>query len=248
MLLIGESWFVHSIHQKGFDSFTTSEYEEGGQEFVAALRGAGHEVSHMPAHRIESDFPRVADDLRALADVIVISDVGANSFQLSHATFARSVVEPDRIGMITDFVGAGGGVLMVGGYMTFAGIDGRARWADTTLAGLLPVTVRTRDDRVELPAGVEPKVVGAHAIVAELDATWPPLLGLNRVEAREGSKTLAVAGDDPLLVVGTAGAGRAAAFTSDLSPHWATPAFLAWDGYRPLFDRIVRWLSGELDD
>ena len=29
VLIAGESWTVHSIHQKGFDSFTTTEYAEG---------------------------------------------------------------------------------------------------------------------------------------------------------------------------------------------------------------------------
>ncbi|MEU1514823.1 glutamine amidotransferase, partial [Streptomyces sp. NPDC005811] len=41
------------------------------------------------------------------------------------------------------------------------------------------------------------------------------------------------------------GAGRSAAFTSDLAPHWAPPGFLAWDCYPVLWDRLVRWLSGE---
>ena len=29
VLIAGESWVTHSIHQKGFDSFTTTEYVEG---------------------------------------------------------------------------------------------------------------------------------------------------------------------------------------------------------------------------
>ena len=40
-LLLGESWTTHMIHQKGFDSFTTTEYVEGGQEFAAALKSDG---------------------------------------------------------------------------------------------------------------------------------------------------------------------------------------------------------------
>ena len=27
VLVVGESWFVHSVHQKGIDSFFTSAYE-----------------------------------------------------------------------------------------------------------------------------------------------------------------------------------------------------------------------------
>ena len=29
ILLIGESWSIHMIHSKGFDSFTSTKYEEG---------------------------------------------------------------------------------------------------------------------------------------------------------------------------------------------------------------------------
>ncbi len=245
VVLVGESWFVYSVHQKGFDAFYTSEYTEGGAEFIAALEGAGHSVEHIPAHRIEADFPVTGEEVAARADVLVISDVGANSFLLSQATFVRSEVEPDRIAAIRDFVTAGGGVLMVGGYMSFAGIDGKARWARTPLADILPVFVLDRDDRVESPAGVIPAVTAEHPITRGLDPRWPALLGLNEVTPREDATTLAVAGEHPLLIVGEAGAGRAAAFTSDLAPHWATPDFLAWSGYRHLFDRTVRWLAGE---
>lgn len=245
VLLVGESWFVYSTHQKGFDTFYTSEYTEGGTEFVAELEAAGHQVSRIPAHLIETEFPRTAAELTQTADVLVISDVGANSFLLSKETFTKSNVEPDRLDVIRQYVANGGGLLMVGGYMTFSGIDAKARWGRTPVADVLPVSVLDRDDRVELPAGVHPKVVAEHPITAGLDQVWPTLLGLNEVAVRGEASTLATAGDYPLLVVDAADAGRTAAFTSDLAPHWATPDFLAWDGYRPLFDQTVRWLAGE---
>ena len=37
ILIAGESWTTHSIHQKGFDSFTTTEYVEGVGWLRAAL-------------------------------------------------------------------------------------------------------------------------------------------------------------------------------------------------------------------
>ena len=36
-LLLGESWTTHMIHQKGFDSFTTTEYVEGGTRVSAMV-------------------------------------------------------------------------------------------------------------------------------------------------------------------------------------------------------------------
>lgn len=245
VLLVGESWFVHSIHQKGFDSFTTSEYTLGGAEFTAALRGAGHAVTHIPCHEIATALPTTAAGLHALADVVVISDVGANTFQVPPATFARSEIQPDRVEALRAFSASGGGLAMVGGYMSFSGIDATARWGRTALAEVLPVGVLDRDDRIELPAGAPPAVLTAHPVTEGLDPVWPALLGLNEVTVRPDALELAHCAGHPLLVVGTHGEGRTAAFTSDLAPHWAPPPFLSWSGYALLFDRLVRWLAKE---
>jgi uncharacterized membrane protein len=245
VLLFGESWFVHSIHQKGFDSFTTSEFTLGGVEFVAALRAVGHEVTHVPCHEITTRVPSTPEELRDIADVIVVSDVGANTFQLPPATFSRSEQQPDRTDALRGFVEQGGGLLMVGGYMTFSGVDAKARWGRTPLAEALPVTVLDRDDRVELAAGAAPQTVAEHPITAGLANVWPNLLGLNEVTVRETATELASCAGHPLLVVDHYGQGRSGAFTSDIAPHWAPPRFVEWEGYGRLFDRTVRWLAGE---
>ncbi|MGD8193130.1 glutamine amidotransferase [Herbiconiux sp. P18] len=245
ILLLGESWFVHSIHQKGFDSFTTSEFTLGGAEFTAALRAAGHEVTHLPCHEIVDGLPATAEELRAVADVVVVSDVGANTLQLPPATFARSETAVDLVDVLRRFAELGGGLLMAGGYLTFSGIDAKARWGRTALASALPVGVLDRDDRVELPAGAVPRVLAPHPITDGLGDVWPALLGLNEVTVREGATELASCAGHPLLVVGEYGAGRTAAFTSDIAPHWAPPGFVQWEGYGPLFDRLVRWLAGD---
>jgi uncharacterized membrane protein len=246
VLLLGESWFVYSAHQKGFDTFYTSEYTEDGAAFIAALEEAGHEVARIPAHRITLDLPRTASAIADIADVVVVSDVGANTFLLGADTFQRSIPGPDLIAGLRDFVLEGGGLLMVGGYMSFSGIDAKARWGRSALAGVLPVTVLDRDDRVELPSGPSPRVSAQHAIVDGLEAEWPALLGINEVSARNDAEVLATVEGHPLLVIGAAGRGRSAAFTSDLAPHWATPAFLEWPGYAQMFDRTVRWLDGSI--
>ena len=44
ILIAGESWVTHSIHQKGFDSFTTTAYYEGVgplREALESRRGPG---------------------------------------------------------------------------------------------------------------------------------------------------------------------------------------------------------------
>ncbi len=242
VLLVGESWFVHMVHQKGFDSFFTSTYEEGGGAFIAALESQGHEVEYVPSHEVATRFPDSTGGLDAF-DVVVVSDVGANTFQLLPETFERSVPTTDRTELLRDYVARGGGLLMVGGYLTFSGIDAKARWGRTPLAAALPVQVLDRDDRVELPSGVEPVVVGEHEVVAGIDRQWPALLGLNETVPRVGATVVAECGGHPLLVLGEYEKGRSAAFTSDVAPHWAPPAFLEWEGYARLFDQLVRWLG-----
>lgn len=243
ILLIGESWFTYTVHQKGFDAFHTAEYTEGGGPFVEALTSRGHDVTYVPAHEVHARFPPAPDALGAF-DLVVISDIGANSFQLSSETFTRSVASPDKTEAVRSYVAGGGALLMIGGYLSFSGIDARARWGRVPLAAALPVDVLDRDDRVELPHGAEPEVVDTrHPVVAGLEPVWPAVLGLNEVRAKPDAHVLVECAGHPLLVVGAYGDGRTAAFTSDMAPHWAPPAFMEWSGYAELWDRLARWLS-----
>ena len=41
VLLAGESWSSHTTHVKGFDTFYTSVYEEGGKWLIEALEASG---------------------------------------------------------------------------------------------------------------------------------------------------------------------------------------------------------------
>ena len=50
VLIAGKSWTVHSIHQKGFNSFTTTEYAEGVHWLRAALEAADWQVVYQPSH------------------------------------------------------------------------------------------------------------------------------------------------------------------------------------------------------
>lgn len=244
ILLVGESWHVHSIHQKGFDVFTESTYGEGAGHFLDALKDTRHDVTYIRSHEIATAFPTDADSLSAF-DAIVISDVGANTFQLTPGVFGDSVPGSDYIAAIRRFVGEGGGLLMVGGYLSFSGIDAKARWGRTDLGEVLPVEMFDRDDRVEFPAGLAPVLQGGHEVTRDLEQQWPILLGINEVVPKPGSQTLVSIGTHPLLVVGEFEGGRAAAFTSDFAPHWAPREFTSWPGYRTLWDQLLTWLSGD---
>ena len=244
VLLAGETWVMHTIHQKGFDSFTTTEYGEGHLFLQAALEAGGWVVDHLPNHLAAARFPFTLEELEPY-DVVILSDIGANTLLLAPDTFVRSRPTPNRLELLHDWVAAGGGLVMVGGYLTFTGIDAKGHWAGTPVEEALPVTLRTSDDRAEMPQGETPRLVDPdHRTAAGLPERWPVLLGWNRLTAKEGATVVAAIREDPLLTVWTYGRGRAVAFASDCGPHWAPPEFCAWEGYPTLWQSIVGWAAG----
>jgi uncharacterized membrane protein len=246
VLVVGESWIKHTVHLKGFDQFHTTEYEEGAGVFLGALADSGFKVTYIRAHEVSSRFPKTKDSIDQF-DVVVLSDIGSNSFLLCDETFLRSERTPNRLSVLADYVERGGGLVMVGGYMSFSGIDGRARFGMSPLATVLPVNMLDHDDRIEVPEGLTPTVkVPNHPVIGGTSGEWPPLLGYNRVVAKPDSTVVAQVRGDPLLVVGSVGAGRAVAFTSDLAPHWAPPEFLSWPHYRQLWASIITWTGKRL--
>ena len=245
VLIAGESWTVHSIHQKGFDSFTTTEYAEGVRWLREALEEGGWQVTYQPAHVAATHFPSTVEDLDSY-DCVIISDVGANTFLLHPDTFARSVPRPDRLAVLRDWVHDGGGVIMVGGYLTFQGIDAKARYAGSAIEDALPVTMQPYDDRSERPAGVTPAIrLPDHPAIRGVTQPWPDLLGYNVVRPRREADVVVTVDGDPLLATWEYGRGRGLAFTSDCGPHWAPPSFVEWEGYAPLWQRMVSWTAGE---
>ena len=245
VLLCGESWVTHSLHIKGVDSFTTSSYVEGAGRLRQALAAGGVEVEYLPGHLVPGRFPGSAAELAAYAAVI-LSDIGANSLLLAPDTFERSAIAPNRLAAVEQYVREGGGLLMIGGYFSFAGIEGKARYHGTPVETALPVRISAFDDRAERPEGVRPAVSQPrHPVLDGVPGDWPPLLGYNQVTAKPAAQVLAYCGTDPLLAVGSHGVGRSAAFASDCAPHWCPPSFMDWPGYDPLWANLLRWLAGQ---
>ena len=149
-----------------------------------------HAVTYVPAHRVDPDFP---SELTALSqfDVTVLSDVGANTFLLPKRTFTGSEIDPNRLEVLRKYVAGGGGFLMIGGYMSFSGIGGRARYGSSPIADLLPVVLSDGDDRVEVPEGFVATVAEHdHEALSGVPTSWPPLLGYNRLTAKDDTVTL----------------------------------------------------------
>lgn len=245
VLFVGESWNTFSQHTKGLASYTTSGYQEGADQLLSVLAETGYTVDYMPNHVAVERFPYVVSELRAKYDAIILSDVPADSLLLPYAVFVKGERWPNRLAVIADFVRAGGGLLMVGGYMSFSGFEGRGRYSLTPLAQVLPVQMLVHDDRIEAPQGVIPSVDQEHDILSGIEGEWPYLLGYNRFRAKPDASIIMSVDGDPLLVVDGYGAGRVAAFASDCSPHWGSPEFMAWKYYARLWSQLVGWVAGQ---
>ncbi|WP_425060193.1 hypothetical protein SCACP_08620 [Sporomusa carbonis] len=245
ILFAGESWTIHMIHMKGFDSFTTTKYEEGAHFLLNSLRAAGIEVDYMPCHIAHDRFPGSLGELNKY-DAVVLSDIGSNTLSLPNATFYTSQRQADRMTLLKDFVSKGKGFMMIGGYMSFSGIEGKARYKDTPVEEILPVTLMAGDDRVELPQGGIPAVAAPqHPVLAGLPAAWPFFLGYNKLVAKPDAQVVVTLNGDPFVAAGSYGQGRTLAFASDCAPHWGPPEFLNWPGYTPFWTQAIEWLAGK---
>ncbi len=244
VLLAGETWLTYGIHQKGFSAYTTGEYAVGSTEFVAALSAHDWDVDHIANHAATEAFPASVEALNDY-DVVILSDIGADTLLLHPDTFVRGERTPNRLSVIDEWVNSGGGFLMVGGYMSFAGFEGKGRYHATPVEECLPVGIKGYDDRAERPEGVHPEVqLSGHPILRGLPRPWPYFLGYNRLTAKPTGDVLLAVEQDPFLIVGERGQGRSAAFASDCSPHWGSPEFMAWEGYGSFWSQLLEWLSG----
>ena len=242
VLFAGESWFTHRIHVKGFDSFEDSSYHEGGTELIQALRDGDVQVEYQPSHIAADRFPFDLAALQAF-DAVILSDIGANTLLLPQRTFALSHASANRLDLLKTYVEGGGALLMIGGYLTFQGIQAKGNWHDTAVEAVLPVIFSSNDDRREQPQGVTPDIVeAAHPVMRGL-GHWPAFLGYNRARLHPDATLLASIGPDPFIAVRSVGRGRTAIFASDCGPHWGPPAFLSWPGYGRLWTNLVGWLA-----
>ena len=246
ILLAGESWVSQATHYKGYDSFTSVTFHSGAEGYIAALGHQGIEVEHMYAHDVPERFPMDRQALSAY-DVVILSDIGANSFLLSPVTWLEGKSAENRLKNLRDWVHDGGGLMMAGGYLSFQGFQARANFARSPLADALPITMSDYDDRVEAPEGVVPSIADANHPLASAWRPQPPaLLGYNRVFAKPEATVVAKVDDDVLIATAEIGRGRSLVWTSDIGPHWCPTEFAAWDGFDGLMAAMIRWLRKEL--
>lgn len=243
ILIAGESYIKHTSHIKGFDIFTVCEYATGVKWIKEALEAEGFEVIHMPGHEVADNFPFTVGELETYS-AVVLSDIGSNTLQLPTEVFVNGRVAPDRCKVIADYVDAGGALAMIGGYLSFSGIDAKARYWATAISDILPVLMQNVDDRVECPQGLVPEATNlSHPIMNGL-GEWPHFLGYNKTSVKAGDdvELLATIDGDPFVAVREYGRGRTGIFASDAAPHWGPVEFLEWPGYKKFWGQFFKWL------
>ena len=180
-------------------------------------------------------------------DAIVISDAPADSFLLHPIRWlVRSC--RSRHCALGEYVAQGGGLAMVGGWMSFGGFSFAARLTSArSPAQILPVEICPTTTGWKCPRDACRK--WWRAIIRSsrgLPTVWPDFLGYNRVLPKRGETVLTFpTTGDPLLIAEQAGAGRMACFTSDILPHWGSPRFLEWAGYVPFWSNFFYWVAGK---
>lgn len=246
ILFVGESWNIHETHLKGFDSVSLCRLETTSAKPVfETFEKAGIEFEYMPSHIAHYEFPDTQQKLTEYS-AIVLSDIGSNTLMLDPVMMYEGERKPNRLNEVVKFVQSGGGLVMFGGYLSFSGIENKARYAMTPLADILPVQMLHYDDRVEHPEGICPKQVLDHPVLQGIEGDWPYFLGYNKLSAKPEAQEIMTIGADTFMAGMEVGEGRTFAFASDCTTHWGSKAFLAWEGYEKIFPNIIKWLVKEL--
>ncbi len=241
VLLAGESWIVSTTEYKGYDSFTSSKLESGCDQLIDDLQKHGHQITHLFAHDVQEHFPWTLEELNKF-DVVILSDIGSNSFALSHEVFVDGQATVNRLELLKQWVLDGGALMMAGGYLSFGGFEGKAHYHNTPVEDVLPVDILPYDDRVEVPQGVQPQMSQNNSICDNL-GEFPSVLGYQELKPKKDSEVLMTINGSPLLVTRQIGKGRTLAYATDVAPHWAPETFMDWKNYGEFFSRCINWLN-----
>ena len=248
ILLAGETFTIHSNAVAGFTAFSAGQYVNGATHVLSAASAAGHVIEQLPSERCERDFPRSLEALQQYSAVI-LSDISALTLLFTPESRAGQV-SINRLVLLHDYVMAGGSLMMAGGYGSFQGMDGAARYSETPVEQCLPVTCLPYADGLEAPEGIHGIIRDAsHPLALALPPILPPILGLNRTRLAPRAGITLVAEAEyrgakyPLLAACEYGQGQTLALTTDIGPHWMSTSFLASDAYAQLVANMLNWLT-----
>ena len=145
---------------------------------------------------------------------------------------------------LRDYVAAGGGLLMTGGYYSY----GAGGYAGSPLAEALPVNFSDRVPDLEQLSPPALVRVGPEAqALAGVSLSGHPLcFWRHRLSPKPGAWTELAAGGEPLLICGTYGQGRVAVLASAAfgDPQPGQTAYWEDPQWTEVMARVMRWLVG----
>ncbi|MDA4130263.1 MAG: glutamine amidotransferase [Thaumarchaeota archaeon] len=242
VLYVGDNIDRISIMHVGYDFVFNNEAITEGRLEVALREDPQISVRRIWGTAIARDFPNSQEELSKY-DAMVLSDVGSDTLLITPELMHGSRV-PNRHKLIREYVRNGGGLVMIGGYWSFGGFRGIARYHGTPVEEALPVVIKDGDDRVEVPEGFSLLFSNHdHSTLSNLDRKQDHyFLGYNQIKDKPDSTILATYGNDPIMVVGSFGKGRTMAFASDCDLHWGG-SFVTSSNYVKFWRQSIRWLA-----
>jgi uncharacterized membrane protein len=239
-------WFAESPFQNAMKGLDVFNY---GTWLKEALESTGiHQVTSVPSWEFYKLGPGAYEQILADHDVIIFSDVEGKLFQLAPSFFDRAkfghgvLTFPDRVRLTIDAVRQGKGLMLLGGWYSFTGEQGKGGWGRTLLRDVMPIECLDHEDLVESTEGYQPVATAAgKKAFAGLDLTdCPPLLGYNQVRLKPGREALLTIKEtgDPLVVAAQEGRGTVLCYTSDPAPHWGCN-LVFWNRYSEFWLRCL---------
>lgn len=251
VLYVGDTQVNLTTSVKGIDSWTFAYYSDSARYLRNALgESSDIKVTHIPSCNCIADMPSTLEELQQY-DAILMSDVGYNNivFQPGNTQPFRIPMGPNRVKALCEYVNQGGGFMMIGGWLSFSGMQGKGMYGGTKIEDLLPVTCMPRgaDDRMEITEGYAMKLDDPnHPIVKDIDWSVPYMfMGYNKVYLKEDAHLVASYDGDVQIATRQVGKGRSCVFTSDVGPHWAGN-FLEHPEYAHFWQQITRWTAGAI--
>ncbi len=251
VLYAGDTQVNLETSMKGIDSWSFAYYSDSARYLRNALMASKDiECVHIPGSHAISDIPSTVEDLNQY-DCVILSDLGYNNIVLQPGNIQpfRMPMGPDRVSALYNYVNNGGGFMMIGGWLSFSGLEGKGLYGGTKIEEIMPVNCEPRgvDDRMEVTEGFSMKLDKPdHPILKGLSWDTPYMyMGYNKTNLKLGSELIASYNGDPLIATCSYGKGRSIVFTTDVGPHWAGN-FLEWPDYNEFWQRMVRWCAGAL--
>lgn len=250
ILYVGDTQSDVVTSCKGMDTWTYTFYYDSARYLRNLLNKAEDiECIHIPSSNCVAEMP---DTLEAFQeyDAVILSDLGYNNVVFQPGYMELTVpMGPNRPQALYDYVMQGGGFMMIGGWLSFSGLQGKGLWGGTLIEDIMPVRCEPRgvDDRIEITEGYMMHLDDPdHPIVKGLPWDIPYMyLGYNKIHLKQDAHLIASYGEDVQIATYHPGNGRSIVFASDVGPHWAGN-FHSWPGFEQFWQNMARWAAGVL--